>query len=109
MATHTAVRPSKHATLVAKTVDTVPFSSKPKTIEVRNLDSTAVIFFASTPPDCQRRRHGPPRSRREHASGRRRCRSATGPRVPVSRHQDLEGRCGTHSPPSTSLSGLITW
>jgi hypothetical protein len=36
MAMHTAVRPCKHATLVAKTVDTVPFSSKPKTIEVRN-------------------------------------------------------------------------
>jgi predicted dehydrogenase len=45
MATYTAVRRSKHATLVASTVDTVPFSSKPKTIEVRNLDSTAVIFF----------------------------------------------------------------
>jgi len=47
MATYTAVRRSKHATLVASTVDTVPFSSKPKTIEVRNLDSTAVIFFRS--------------------------------------------------------------
>jgi hypothetical protein len=45
MATHTAVRRSKHATLVANTVDTVPFSSKPKTIEVRNLDSTTVVFF----------------------------------------------------------------
>jgi hypothetical protein len=45
MATYTAVRRSKHATLVASTVDTVPFSSKPKTIEVRSLDSTAVIFF----------------------------------------------------------------
>ena len=45
MATHTAVRRSKHATLVASTVDTVPFGSKPKTVEVRNLDSTAVIFF----------------------------------------------------------------
>jgi predicted dehydrogenase len=45
MATYTAVRRSKHAALVASTADTVPFSSKPKTIEVRNLDSTAVIFF----------------------------------------------------------------
>jgi len=47
MATYTAVRRSKHATLVASTVDTVPFSSTPKTIEVRNLASTAVIFFRS--------------------------------------------------------------
>ena len=46
MATYT-VRRSKHATLVANTVDTVKFSTKPKTIEVRNLDSTAVIFFRS--------------------------------------------------------------
>jgi hypothetical protein len=44
MATFT-VRRSKHATLVANTVDTVKFSTKPKTVEVRNLDSTAVIFF----------------------------------------------------------------
>jgi hypothetical protein len=45
MATHTAVRRSKHATLVANTLDTVPFTSKPKSIEVRNLSSTDVIFF----------------------------------------------------------------
>ena len=45
IATHTAVRRSKHATLVSNTVDTVTFSSKPKTIEVRNLDSTTVVFF----------------------------------------------------------------
>ena len=44
MATYT-VRRSKHATLVASTVDTVKFSTKPKTVEVRNLDSSAVIFF----------------------------------------------------------------
>jgi len=39
------IRRSKHATLVRSTVDTVKFSTKPKTVEVRNLDSTAVIFF----------------------------------------------------------------
>jgi hypothetical protein len=44
MATY-AVRHSKHATLVANTVDPVKFSTKPKTVEVRNLHSTAVIFF----------------------------------------------------------------
>jgi hypothetical protein len=44
MATYT-VRRSKHATLVASTVDTVTFSTKPRSIEVRNLDSAAVIFF----------------------------------------------------------------
>jgi hypothetical protein len=44
MATYT-VRRSKHATLVANTVDIVKFSTKPKTVEVRNLHSTAVIFF----------------------------------------------------------------
>jgi hypothetical protein len=44
MATYT-VRRSKHATLAANTVDTLKLSTKPKTVEVRNLDSTAVIFF----------------------------------------------------------------
>jgi hypothetical protein len=46
LATYT-VRRSKHATLVATTVDTVKFSTKPKTVEVRNLDATAVILFRS--------------------------------------------------------------
>jgi hypothetical protein len=45
MANYSAVRRSKHATLVANTVDTVPFSTKPKSIEVRNRDASAFIFF----------------------------------------------------------------
>jgi len=40
-----SVNRRKHATLAANTADKVTFSSKPRTIEVRNLDSTAVIFF----------------------------------------------------------------
>jgi hypothetical protein len=44
MATYT-VRRSKHVTLVGGTVDGLKFSTKPKTVEVRNLDVTAVIFF----------------------------------------------------------------
>jgi hypothetical protein len=44
MASYT-VRRSKHATLVANTADKVTFTSKPKSIEVRNLSDTAVIFF----------------------------------------------------------------
>jgi hypothetical protein len=39
------VNRSKHATLAANATDKVTFKSKPRTIEVRNLDSTAVIFF----------------------------------------------------------------
>jgi hypothetical protein len=44
MATFT-VRRSKHGTLSANTVDTVIFSSRPTSTEVRNLSSTATIFF----------------------------------------------------------------
>jgi hypothetical protein len=44
MANYTVNR-SKHATLAATTADKVRFSSKPRVVEVRNLDSTAVIFF----------------------------------------------------------------
>jgi hypothetical protein len=47
MANYSAVRRSKHATLTANTVDMVPFSTKPKTLEVRNLDASSVIFFRS--------------------------------------------------------------
>jgi hypothetical protein len=39
------VNRSKHATLAANTADKVTFNSKPRIIEVRYLDSTAVIFF----------------------------------------------------------------
>ena len=46
MANYTVNR-SKHATLATNTADKVTFNSKPRTIEVRNLDSTAVIFFRS--------------------------------------------------------------
>lgn len=44
MANYTVNR-SKHATLAANTADKVTFSTKPRTIEVRNIESTAVIFF----------------------------------------------------------------
>jgi hypothetical protein len=55
MANYTVNR-SKHATLAANTADKVTFNSKPRTIEVRNLDSTAVIFFSYRRhcSDCQR-------------------------------------------------------
>jgi hypothetical protein len=44
MATYT-VRSSKHATLVAGTVDTVKLTTKPRAVEVRNLSATALIYF----------------------------------------------------------------
>ena len=44
MANYTVNR-SKHATLAANAAHKVTFNSKPRTIEVRNLDGTAVIFF----------------------------------------------------------------
>jgi hypothetical protein len=37
---------SKHATLAANTADKVTFSSKPRVVEVRNLDSTAVHLLS---------------------------------------------------------------
>lgn len=39
------VRRSKHETLTSNTVDVVKFSTKPKSVEVRNRDATATIFF----------------------------------------------------------------
>ena len=44
MASYTVKR-SKHATLVANTADTVTLTSRPTSVELRNFDSTAVIFF----------------------------------------------------------------
>jgi hypothetical protein len=44
MASYMAKR-SKHATLVAKTADTVTLSSRPTSIELRNFSTTAVIFY----------------------------------------------------------------
>jgi len=44
MATYT-VKSSKHATLVASTIDTVKFSTRPRAVEIRNLNSTALIYF----------------------------------------------------------------
>jgi hypothetical protein len=43
MASYTVKR-SKHATLVANTADTVTLTSRPTSIELRNLSTTAVIF-----------------------------------------------------------------
>lgn len=92
MATHTAVRRSKHATLVASTVDTVPFSSKPKTVEVRNLDSTAVIFFRTdgTAPTVS----GDDTDRLGMAGPRSGPSTATGPDLRV---QTLTCALGTHT------------
>ena len=39
------VKRSKHATLVANTADTVIFSSRPKSVALENLSTTAVIFY----------------------------------------------------------------
>jgi hypothetical protein len=36
---------SKHATLVASTVDTVKFTTRPRSVEIRNFSSTAAIFY----------------------------------------------------------------
>jgi lysophospholipase L1-like esterase len=120
MATHTAVRRSKHATLVASTVDTVPFSSKPKTIEVRNLDSTAVIFFRTdgTTPTVNgddTDRLGPGESLEV---GRRQRRSSTGAAHLVSHARVLGSRgelmtfkrsTPTDLPdPSSSSKGAVT-
>jgi hypothetical protein len=44
MATYT-VRRSKHATLVAATADSVTLTGRPTSVELRNFDSTAVIFY----------------------------------------------------------------
>jgi hypothetical protein len=39
------VKRSKHATLVANTADTVTLTSRPKSIELRNFSSIAVIYY----------------------------------------------------------------
>lgn len=44
MASYT-VRRSKRATLVANTADTVTLTSRRISVELRNLSSTAVIFY----------------------------------------------------------------
>jgi hypothetical protein len=44
MATYT-VKSSKHATLVASRVDTVKFTTRPKSVEIRNFSSSAAIFY----------------------------------------------------------------
>lgn len=38
------VRTSHHGTLVASTVDTVKFTTRPRAVELRNFSTTAVIY-----------------------------------------------------------------
>src|SRR5687767_7034405 len=45
MATYT-VKSSKHATPLASTIDTVKFTTRPRSVELRNLSSSSPIFYS---------------------------------------------------------------